>query len=734
VANRLWYFWGLAFTLIGALSCEKIASIEKKTLVPVKTPPTCSELLSTTDFGLRIANLITTDTKLDVCVRPAGGQFPSTPLLKSGATGCPDGVGYAEYTMPLKIDAGTYDFKLVPAASASCAVDGPTASSVTVAGNQSVSLIAYGTSNTDAGVAALNDTTNTGPSVYMRLFHAENGQGAVDVGTDSSSAATPNTIGISIFDNVEFGHIAAKNNNYFAVDELGYMKYPNSGNDPGIIKTAVRATGTVSTFLKVSAYLKTSHHYDLFLIGNAGDTQTYKPKLWSCDEGVADTSGLFSQCGDPRDVQISIFHPNLTDLFTDYISQRADPARDSIVGSSADVLCVPELYSPALRDKLKTALASKASTTSLILSDDYVPLATSDLTDRDGNAVTWSDRACEDTVAPYATALANLRDCLVTLPCIDAVGAGGDASTVKHYFNVDGSAAIGCVGGKIAGSRGCMDQAGMFILSQTHAADQCFMCAITHLSSGESIEDMYTACTAPSGNRPHFVYGGSTGLALISRVGVVSDEPPEVTVLPASNWNRAALRVPLRLDNNAVVDVWCTNVRAPNNDPFILNGGPYYGDAPAANPEPANTAEQRLQIQRLINIVNQQAQNSGRRAIVLALTYASPNIVDPVTNAELVTGLATDNYALFQQEVTWQELVAPSWTPSCTWCSDNPLNSGVNQAIVHMFGVGIGASAVSATSTTFKGQDLQLHTYDDKNIQAPVSQYYGLQSTVRVTQ
>ena len=153
--------------------------------------------------------------------------------------------------------------------------------------------------------------------------------------------------------------------------------------------------------------------------------------------------------------------------------------------------------------------------------------------------------------------------------------------------------------------------------------------------------------------------------------------------------------------------------------------------APAAVISP----EQRLQIQRLINIVNQQAQNSGRRAIVLALTYASPNIVDPVTNAELVSGLATDNYALFQQEVTWQELVAPSWTPSCTWCSDNPLNSGVNRAVVHMFGVGISASEVSATLKTFKDQTLELQSYDTStHFQSPVSQYYGLQSTVRVTQ
>ena len=729
MANRLCYFWGLAFTLIGALSCEKIASIEKKTLVPVTTPPTCGELLSTTGFGLRIANLIAADTKLDVCVRKAGGQYPASPLLKSGATGCPDGVGYAQYTMPLKIDAGTYEVKLVPAGSG-CDTDGPTATSIVVDGKQSISLIAYGPSLAGANIVALRDSTSTGPSVHMRFFHAENGQGPVDVGTEST--LVPNTIGFPIFDNVDIGQIAAKNVNPFPVDDLGYMVYSNSGNGPGIIRTAARPTGGTSTFLTLGAYIQVSHHYDLFLIGNAGDTQNYKPRLWSCDEGVAEENGVFALCGDPRDVQISIFNPNLTDLFTDYIGQRKDAAIKAIADSNANILCVPELYSSDIQSQLGQAIAAKGTNAAVIFSDTYTPLSTSDLTDRDGNPVTWPNVACDDTLA---LALANLRDCLVQLPCMrPGGGAGGDASAAKHYFSVDGSGAIGCVGGT-GGNKGCADQAGFFLMLNSHAADQCLMCGIAHLSSGQSVEDMYTACTTPTGNKPHYVYGGNTGLALITTYPLATGESPEVTALPASNWNRSALRVPLVLDNDATVDVWCTNVRAPNDDVFIQNGGPYYGDAQPAQSFDANTAEEELQIQRLIKAVNQRAQTSDRRAIVLALTYASPNIVDPSTGAGLVSGWVTDNYALFEQEKTWQVLVAPSWTPSCTWCSDNPLNSGVNRAVVHMFGVGISASEVSATLKTFKDQTLELQSYDTStHFQSPVSQYYGLQSTVRVTQ
>ncbi len=48
-----------------------------------------------------------------------------------------------------------------------------------------------------------------------------------------------------------------------------------------------------------------------------------------------------------------MFQPNLTDIFTDYIDDRTGPALDAIAQSKTDILCLSELYSPDIQQKLK---------------------------------------------------------------------------------------------------------------------------------------------------------------------------------------------------------------------------------------------------------------------------------------------------------------------------------------------------------------------------------------------
>jgi hypothetical protein len=186
-------------------------------------------------------------------------------------------------------------------------------------------------------------------------------------------------------------------------------------------------------------------------------------------------------------------------------------------------------------------------------------------------------------------------------------------------------------------------------------------------------------------------------------------------------------------DNNAVFDLWCASVRAPNSETFLPNGGPYHGDATAqvADIEQANAAEENLQISRLIATVNQHVASTQQRAIVAALTYTSPQL------AGQVTGLHPENFALFNNP-SWNELVAQSYVPACTFCADNALNSSQdNQWMEHLFGVGIDSDIVTDTQRTFMGNVLNLVLYstpDQPPTPVPLSQYYGLQSTVRISQ
>lgn len=168
-----------------------------------------------------------------------------------------------------------------------------------------------------------------------------------------------------------------------------------------------------------------------------------------------------------------------------------------------------------------------------------------------------------------------------------------------------------------------------------------------------------------------------------------------------------------------------------------MNGGPYYGNAQGGDSLGGNTAEEQLQIQRLIAAVNSHSLSDQRRAVIATLTYTSPEYHDNQGH-ELVASSIPDNFQLFQSQPAWAELVAPSYTPACTFCGDNPLNSATdNQWMLHLFGLGINGNAVTNTQRTFMAKSLSIVLYDSTDgnqTSVPVSQYYGIQSTVRVSQ
>ena len=590
---------------------------------------------------------------LDVCIRPSKGSFPKSPLLARAGQSCPSGVSYSQYTIPFAVESGTYDVMAVPWGH-DCSDDLAIAENVTIASGDSTTVVVSGLAltKTDTTITALKDANDPGTNVYLRFFNALNGTTIVQAGL-AGSPFLPATIYDVEFPEVSFGSIAAASNTgTFEIDDRGYLVYQTAIN-PGALFLGAGAIGTTDAIAVTSVVLATSQHITLFFEGLTSDSP-YPPKLWSCDEGATNQT-YFARCGDPRELSIGIFNPNLTDLFTDYINVRTQAALDAIASATADVLCTTELYSPALRSTLRDKVAADSGAT-ILFSDDAAIAADSNLNTQSNVAPNWPKTACADDDAnPIydATNLAKLRDCLASLPCIQEVGANSDASAPSHHFVVDGSAAVGCVSG-LGGDVGCGEQLQPFIQSATHDSDICYMCAITHLSSGESVEDMYQACTAQGGDAHYvyYVYGGSTGLAILMQpsVSLAPGESPEVVLLPASNWNRAAFRVPIKLQNNAIVDFWCTNVRPPNKEVFIKNSGPYFGAAPAGDSYDGNAAEENLQIARMIAAINDRSQKSHRRAIIAALTYASPAISDAQGNA-VVSALAPENFKLISRSI-----------------------------------------------------------------------------------
>jgi hypothetical protein len=729
VARRLYILLCLTLTLGGICACEKLAGIEKKELLPESDAGSKScGIVSPSGIGLRVAHMVPVQQKLDICISLTGGQFSQLPMLAAGGSGCPSGIGYSQYTVPLILPAGTYDVKLVPQGS-DCSADGPKTSGISISDTASTSVIAYGPDLARANLVHLEDADKSGPDISVRFFHALNGEGTLEAGL--ADATPPATIIRKIFSDIAFGNISQPSpsgTGTFPVDVRGYMDYGTSSDVGGLQMGASRAESALSAITSSFISLKKSHHYTLFLMGirdqlliDTSGQPTYPPKLWSCDELSGE--GLFAVCGDPSPISASIFHPNLTDAFTGYIDVREKGALDAIEKATLDVLCLPELYSPEVQQNLKDRISNMPGVTAYF-SDDPTIVPAGDLTDASGVSPIYPDIACDGN---YKTLISSFETCLLGLDCVGS--STPDAG--QDYFGVAGSLAIGCA------AQGCLASVNDFVSAQSHDADACFMCAIAHLSSYESIENMYAKCTSSTGRKPHYVFNGSTGLALLTRLNLPAGQQPEVVLLPSSTWNRAALRVPLELPNKSVIDVWCADVRGPNPEPFLLNGGPYYGDAKGGDSAGGNTAEERLQIQRLIATINSHAQNDQRRAIVATLTYTSPQIKDSQDH-ELVTALVPENFKLFQDQPAWAELVAASYTPACTFCGDNPLNSITdNQWTHHLFGVGIGADTVTDTQRTFTTKSLSVLLYDTSNgnqTSVPVSQYYGIQSTVRISQ
>jgi hypothetical protein len=740
VAKRLRFFGGLALTLVSTCACEKLAGIEKKQLIVEadsgSNPAVCS-VLSPGRVGLRVANMIPSDTRVDICVTSAGSQFPAQPLFASGGPGCPNGVGFGQYTATLNVGPGKYDVKLVPAGS-DCSVPGLATSDVEVPELPSnlkiasTTIVAVGPdlASPDAKLTAMQDAKSTSTNIYLRFVNALVGGGTLNAGLVDNG--TPPQITSLIFSNVPFGSISGPSTTTggLTVDSLGYMIDPASTtNVGGLALGATNVNTPTQAFVESFISLTNSHHYTLFLTGISGQPGPYSPKLWSCDEGV--NFGNFAECGEPVPVSMGVFHPNLTDIFTDYIDVRTAPAIGAIANSTANILCLPELYSSDIRKSLEHNVHNRG----LYFSDSYAISPASDLTDQNSNTPVYQDPACAGDLQEHLLAI---EQCLIdpnqTGECIGKTDA--DASDGKHYFGFAGSLAIKCA------AKGCQSEFGEILAAGTHEADTCEMCAIAHLSSGESIEDAYAKCTSSNAGQPHFVYDGSTGLAVLTspEVSLAPNETPEVIALPSSTWKRAAMRVPLKLSNGAIIDFWCASVRAPNAELFMPNGGPYYGydENGQANPaglgsaDVCNTAEEKLQISRLITAVNDRATSSGRRAVVAALTYTSPQIGDE--NNPTITGLKPENFALFVNP-PWAELTPSDYKPKCTYCGDNPLNDSTDvQWTEHLFGLNIGSDAATDTSITFSERSVPLTLYNGTDsIMAPVSQYYGIQSIVRVT-
>lgn len=730
-----------ALPLLGiVLGCDKILGIDEKTYVDANgggdgggggngggggaaSNPTCT-LADAKDAAIRVMNAIPSSAVLDLCVKDSGTSTYGEPWFKSQSNACGPGVAYSRYTTDLGIAAGTYDFKLV-ASGDNCTSTGIEAPNIAIAKDESITLLAYGETLRQGGITPLKNRKAEGLNAALRFVHALNGTEQLTAGI-AAKRELPATLSVPIFNDVPLGGIAkASEGGPLAIDNVyddGYSLYAGGESTRVNLIVGVTPSGSTDVTLVAPIPVTPGLTYSIFAIGLQGSIE-WLPKIWSCNETESD--GLFLNCGNPINVSFEVFNSNLADAFTAYVAERTPQATKSIVSEPTDVLCVTELYDPKIKEAVKAL--SPAQLKYRAFSDDIaldihqnMPLMQS------GDPAPYSPIACPGDMALLFEDFLNCgRD------ATDPLGA--ECTTVdaqgSHHLAYPGERATGCFANK------CTDKAVTLMSSDTEFGQgiSCYMCGLTHLASYETFENTLAACTTENTAQPeHFAYDGTSGLAVLSvyPLGI-----PELVLLPSTGWLRAAMRVPVLLPNGTVIDHWCSSLRYPNTTEDELPYAGRYGMDDSG--DPGAVAEQKYQIRTLVEAVQSRHQQSGTRALVGLVTYSGPELKD-ADGKKLVYGQQPDSYALL--DAVWPRLVAPDYTPACTYCgssTENPLNdAGATASFwsTHLFAEGLTPADVQSTERTFDDSRPVSILTPQGTLKTPISQHFGLRSVVTVTQ
>ncbi len=703
--------------------CGPLLGIEEKHLTNEVAQTDCP-LVTGALPAVRVMNAIPDSTALDLCHKLASKSSYGKAWFAANSKNCGVGVAYTQFTRDLAIEAGTYDFKLVPAGSG-CDADGVAIAGVVVKADSSISLMAYGKDLATAQISPLPNRTEPTNAQPVRFVHALNNAGQLKAGLVSTLAS--NTLGTPLFVNVEYGRASPKSSGalsgtYDDVDEFGY----NIQGGPEIpqfdLQFGVQLVTSSTVMLAAPVPVTHGHSYTVFVLGTNGVSQP-RPKIWSCDENGY--TGLFLTCGNPYKLSVEVFDPNIADAFTPSVGERKGPAIEAILSEGADLLCATELYDPTVVERLRND--NSPVFRYRLFSDDIPPERILPLT-ATPTGTTPVDPAVACPGEEFSSGLASWLECVKNTPGCTRADPANAGETV---LTAPGEMAVGCMFS--CGSTG----PALAMIAEIQAggrreAGSCYWCAVTHLASYESFESTLRQCTTevPEAERSHLAFGGSAGLAVFSREAELGEA--ELVQLPSSGWQRAAMRVPVTLKNGAVFDYWCTSVRFPNTEDALSYAGHYGAWGTSGSAE-----EQAFELATAVEVIEKRAQESGVPAIVGVVAHAGPEYLDGATGAPHVHAFAPEIFSIMG---AWPELVASDYTPACTFCGDNetnPLNAYGEQYRIwttHLFGIGVLPSAVESTKRTFMDATVAMTDANGNSFSAPVSQHFGLRSVIKMTQ
>ncbi|MFC1641407.1 DUF4397 domain-containing protein [Myxococcota bacterium] len=702
-----------ALCLAGLAGCELVGDIEKYSYVvaPASVPPADCELPSQGDSAVRLANLaVRMDEPVDLCYRRSGiGSFATQPVIRTSGPKCPRGLVYREVSAKIRLGSGAYDFRVVPSTAEDCQAEGlADLPALELAAGETTTLVLVGQAESPQ-LVALPETQAELGKTHIRFVNAVVGAPALRAG-QTQSARLPTVLEDELisFGDVPFGAAAqGRQGPIFAVNDKGYLV----GDSPFSVSLGGALVEEGEEPADALFSLRKQYEpgtYTLYAVGQR-DNSMAPPRLMSCDERPAE--GILSVCGAPVNVTTDVFGPYLTDLFANSITARSQPLAQALSEtiSESDLVCLSELNRPA--DVAQVIAAAKEMGFHILTSRELVEAGQfgSALEDQNGNLPTpSSEPICGQE---EAVLLEGVLECLESSPCLEQTS---EAGTFRP--TMEGEPLIGCF------MSACQNDFGTTLV----AAPACFMCLEVQLASYRDTQAVRDNCSQPATpeSKPGFAFDGETGLVVLSRDAIDKKEA-SLHLLPSTSWQRGVLRAPLLLSNGVPVDFYCTSFsefRVPTYMPYT---GPYGN---GQQQEAAVIEEQRLQAVRLAEFV--QAKSQYARPIIAGLFYSGPE-----TGA--LQAFRPEAYELLMNQYGYEPLVPAGYTPACTFCPDNPLNSpdgeATGQWTTHLLGTAELARDVQSTSVTFTEGLVAVEVFG-KTVQAPISPHYGLRSVLRIRQ
>lgn len=680
---------------LAAVGCEQVLDIEP---IEYVAGPSAGCRAPDGDAAFRMANLVPAATSVDLCLRKPGDAWKDAePALDAAGTDCEPGVAFRQLTVPFGTDPGTYDVKFVEEGEP-CTADGPSIDDVELEDDQTTSVILFGPSFEQATAKALVDSPAELGLIKVRFVHALEGVETLDAGV-MDEKTLPAKFLSRVFVDVPFAGVAEPLDGTLPVREHGYMQVGRGDVPLANFPLGAAPAGKEEALLVLPTDFEGGGAYSLFALGEVGSVDS-PPALLSCDETRGD--GIWAECGDPMDLTVDVYNPLLTDLFTPMVEERADPVAQAVMAADGDLVCLTEVYPPTVSAGLVEALRGA------------YPVAIDSNTLGPANAADEAGLSGPFCPGELEIELEGFLECLASSPCVEE----RDGET---HLAVRGLDAINCIAEQCGEHFFGLVPTGWD--ADSVATKRCWMCSIVHLSGYQPLQGVRELCT--TGEQPFFAFEGSTGLVVLSKYDVGK---PELELLPSTGWQRAALRVPVQLDNGASFDFYCADLTYPHPDPYLPYVGPYGdGEFGIAGAE----AEQVLQVEQLSRWVTARSTDRGVRSILAGVLYSGPEVTlqDEVlvrAEHEQAYELMTESFAL---------LVVPGYQASCTWCVDNPwlsdaeMPSEIGVWSTHILGRGFRPEDVRQTVPTFTEPVLEVGSGQA----LPLSPHYGLRSVLKVT-